>query len=285
LRAGGEYRWTIAPGHTAAGTFTEVEPSKRIVYTWGWEGQADLPPGASTVTITLEPAEGGTRVRLVHEGLTDEQATGHAEGWQHYWDRLLDAAVSGDAGADPWVTAAENLDRLSSAEASLAACQLVLRGLPADARGLATVCPKFTVDELIEHLTGSLTHLGAAAGATMDVPADGTAESRVAHVGQQALEAWRRRGLDGTVALRGETPAQLAANILSLELLVHAWDLAQATSQEVAAGDALSEYVLGLAQELIAPQMRDGDRFAEQVETGPDAGALERLVAFTGRSV
>jgi len=30
--------------------------------------------------------------------------------------------------------------------------------------------------------------------------------------------------------------------------------------------------------------MRDGDSFAEQVETGADAGALERLAAFTGRS-
>ena len=68
LRAGGDYRWTIVPGHTAAGTVTEVEPGRRLVITWGWEGSDDLPPGASTVTITLEPADGGTTVRLVHEG-------------------------------------------------------------------------------------------------------------------------------------------------------------------------------------------------------------------------
>src|ERR1039457_6926388 len=59
LRAGGEYRWTIVPGHSARGTFTEVEPGQRVVFTWGWEGDADLPPGASTVTITLEPSAGG----------------------------------------------------------------------------------------------------------------------------------------------------------------------------------------------------------------------------------
>ena len=45
LRAGGDYRWTIIPGHSAAGTFTEVEPGRRVVFTWGWEGSADLPPG------------------------------------------------------------------------------------------------------------------------------------------------------------------------------------------------------------------------------------------------
>ena len=38
LRAGGEYRWTVIPGNSAAGTFTEVEPGRRVVFTWGWEG-------------------------------------------------------------------------------------------------------------------------------------------------------------------------------------------------------------------------------------------------------
>jgi hypothetical protein len=45
----------------------------------------------------------------------------------------------------------------------------------------------------------------------------------------------------------------------------------------------LSDYVLGLAQDVIAPPMRDGDRFAGVVEVGADADALDRLVAFTGR--
>ena len=76
LRVGGEYRWTIIPGHHAAGTFQEIEPGKRIVFTWGWESATDLPPGASTVTITLEPDDGGTSLRLVHEGLTPEQSSG-----------------------------------------------------------------------------------------------------------------------------------------------------------------------------------------------------------------
>src|ERR1700746_136177 len=44
LRAGGDYRWTIIPGHSVAGTITEVEPGRHVVFTWGWEGSADLPP-------------------------------------------------------------------------------------------------------------------------------------------------------------------------------------------------------------------------------------------------
>ena len=43
LRAGGSYRWTVTPGHVAAGTFREVEPGRRIVFGWGWDADADLP--------------------------------------------------------------------------------------------------------------------------------------------------------------------------------------------------------------------------------------------------
>ena len=102
LRAGGEYRWTVIPGNSAAGTFTEVEPGRRVVFTWGWEGSAELPPGASTVIITLEPAAGGTMVHLTHEGLSGEQEASHGAGWTHYLGRLITAATAAFAekGAD-----------------------------------------------------------------------------------------------------------------------------------------------------------------------------------------
>ncbi len=108
----------------------------------------------------------------------------------------------------------------------------------------------------------------------------------MATASQQALEAWRTRGIDGEVPFGGGMmPASMAAGILSIEYLVHAWDFASATSQPLEVSDALSDYVLGLCREVIAPAMRDGDRFAEEVMVGPDACALDRLAAFTGRSV
>src|SRR6201985_2900794 len=62
LRAGGEYQWTVIPGNSAAGTFTEVEPGRRVVFTWGWEGSEEQSP--STDTIHLEPVTGRDMLQL-----------------------------------------------------------------------------------------------------------------------------------------------------------------------------------------------------------------------------
>jgi uncharacterized protein (TIGR03086 family) len=80
-------------------------------------------------------------------------------------------------------------------------------------------------------------------------------------------------------------PAAAALGILSIEFLVHAWDFAQATGQHFAVSDQLAQYVLGVASQIITPEVRAGGSFADPVETGPDAGILDRLIAFTGRSV
>jgi uncharacterized protein (TIGR03086 family) len=290
LRAGGEYRWTIIPGHTARGSFTEVEPGRRVVFTWGWEDSADLPPGASTVTVTLEPAEGGTLVRLVHEGLTGEQAEGHAQGWSHYLGRLVTAATEGDAGADEWGAAPQPLDALSSAEATLAVCQLVLRGIAEPAYQGSTVCPKFTVAELADHLIASVQFFGYEAGAQFPgAPAatpPATLEARLAAVAQPTLEAWRARGLDGIFSAGPRAmPAADGLGILSIELLVHAWDFAQATGQRVIVSDVLTEHVLGIAHTIITPEVRGGgSSFAGAVPVDPGAHVLDRLIAYTGRA-
>jgi len=284
LRAGGDYRWTIIPGHSVAGTFTEVEPGRRVVFTWGWEGSADLSPGASTVIITLEPAAGGTMVHLVHEGLSGEQEASHAEGWTHYLDRLVTAATAGDAGPDEWA-AKPALDPLNSAEATLATCQLVLRGIAEADYHKPTVCTEFDVTQLADHLIGSVTYLGAAAGASAE-PVTGPLETRVATAAQATLEAWHVRGLDGEVKVGPhEMPAGAALGILSIEFLVHAWDFAQATGQQVVVSDEVAQHVLGVARQIITPEARRGGSFADAVEATPDAGLLDRLVAFTGRDL
>ena len=284
LRAGGAWRWTVTPGHIASGTVREVEPGRRVVLGWGWEG-GDLPPDASTVTVTVEPAEGGSLVTLVHDGLTAEQAAMHAEGWHHYFERLERVAKTGDAGQDEWAWAPEDLTPLVAAEAALAVLQPVLRNLTTEDRPKQTPCDEFTCHQLVEHLFGSLTQLGAMAGADVVTPGQGSLENRISVMAEQVLTAWRSVDLDGTVPGPGgsELPASLAAGILSIELVLHGWDLAEASGQRLHISDELVTYVRGLA-EAVVPDGRERGAFAGEVAPAPDASAVDRLAAYAGRT-
>jgi len=107
-RVGGLLRVLVTSGRTALGELLEVDPPRRLVYTWGWEPTGDpvvdqVPPGSSTVELDLVPSAGGTLLRMVHSGLpTVEQEEAHAMGWLHYLGRLAVAAAGGDPGPDPW---------------------------------------------------------------------------------------------------------------------------------------------------------------------------------------
>lgn len=284
LRAGGSYQWTVTPGHVAAGTFREVEPGRRIVFGWGWDGSEDLPYDASTVTVTVEPTEGGSLVTLVHEGLTEEQAKSHAEGWEHYFERLERLATTGDAGPDEWAYAPENLTPVVAAEAALAVLQPILRNLTPEDQPKPTPCTDFTCHELAEHLLMSLGQLGAMAGATVTNPEEGSLENRVSVMAGQAIEAWGKVDLDGTVPGPGGSPmpAAFAASILPVELALHGWDLAQSSGQSVHISDELVDYLRGLAQGLV-PGGR-GSSFGDEVVPADGASALDRLVAYAGRT-
>jgi len=109
-RPDGLYRVRINARNLMEGRFVELVPYRRIVFTWGWEIPGDpVPPGSSTVEVTLAPDDSGTLLTLVHRGLPDEQAAaGHAEGWDHFLPRLATAAAGGDPGPDPWAAAQES---------------------------------------------------------------------------------------------------------------------------------------------------------------------------------
>jgi len=105
-RPGGIYRVNVTGRDIARGEYVEIVPYSRVVFTWGWEGEGQpVPPGASTVEISLIPDGNGTLVRLRHSGLSQEVAAQHVEGWEHYLPRLAIAAAGGDAGPDPWAGA------------------------------------------------------------------------------------------------------------------------------------------------------------------------------------
>lgn len=100
---GGICRININERDVVGGTYLEVVPNSRVVFTWGWEG-SPLPLGSTTVEITLVPEADGTRVYLRHLGIPVEQRAFQAAGWDHTLARLVIVAEGGDPGPDAWAT-------------------------------------------------------------------------------------------------------------------------------------------------------------------------------------
>jgi uncharacterized protein YndB with AHSA1/START domain len=101
-RPGGVLQIRMPGGQVASGRFVEVIPEQRLVFTWGWEGEAPpVPPGSTTVVIELELDQAGTLLRLTHSGLAPPPvAEHHRDGWERHLERLSVRAEGGDPGPD-----------------------------------------------------------------------------------------------------------------------------------------------------------------------------------------
>ena len=100
-RVGGVFSVLMANGLNARGEFLELVPNRRVVFTWGWIGYENLPPGSSTVEIELRADGDATVLVLTHRALPDEELPPQRMGWVHYLPRLAVAAAAGDPGEDP----------------------------------------------------------------------------------------------------------------------------------------------------------------------------------------
>ncbi len=97
---GGAFSMHVRDGPSARGKLVALEPGRRVVLTWGWDGHPTVPPGSTTVEIELLAEGDATLVRLTHRGLPDDELASHRDGWEHYLPRLALAAVGEVPGPD-----------------------------------------------------------------------------------------------------------------------------------------------------------------------------------------
>ena len=99
---GGVFAVDINARTTAMGHYVEIDPPKRVVFTFGWNDHPSVPPGSTTVEVTLTDDAGATLLQFTHRDLpSEEQRDQHAHGWSHFLARLEIAGAGGDAGPDP----------------------------------------------------------------------------------------------------------------------------------------------------------------------------------------
>jgi uncharacterized protein (TIGR03086 family) len=156
-----------------------------------------------------------------------------------------------------------------------------------------TPCSEFTVHDVIDHMivlggTFSYWFRGEEApelkppGVYGWVPA---AEFR--KVMDDLLNAVQSPGaMERTItAPIGEMPGSTFARFVAFDGLIHGWDLASATGLEYEPPAALITSVDEFARGALTAAMRDGDTFKQPTTAPHDANQMERLAAFSGRSL
>jgi uncharacterized protein YndB with AHSA1/START domain len=98
---GGSYRFAydVAPGHTVVigGTYREISPPHRIVFSWLIEPPDEHAGIESRVTVTLTPSGAATELLIHHDdfGRADAEAR-HAQGWAGALDHLSAMLTEGN---------------------------------------------------------------------------------------------------------------------------------------------------------------------------------------------
>lgn len=157
----------------------------------------------------------------------------------------------------------------------------------------ATPCSDFTVHDVLDHMivlgtAFTRSFRGEEAGDVHAPPVYGwvpAAEFR--HVMTELLDAVQSPGaMERTVtAPVGELPGATFARFVAFDGLIHGWDLAVATGQRYDPPAAVVAAVDEFARGAITAEMRDGNTFKAATAPPDDASRLERLVAFSGRTL
>ena len=156
-----------------------------------------------------------------------------------------------------------------------------------------TPCSDFAVRGVLGHMIGGATQFAAAFRGTTpaEVPADvadmpDVVDRAGAALGDLIAAISAPGALDKTVAAPfGDMPGEAFARFVVLDGLVHGWDIATSTGQVYDPSDQLVAEVEAFARQTIADEMRDGDTFAAEMTAPAGASPMERLAAFTGRTV
>jgi len=104
-RPGGRYSLVMrnaegAP-HPLSGTFQELTPPERLVYSWLWGGEGGYAGLETRVTLEFAERDGGTDLTLTHELFTDaDQVAAHQGGWTSSFNCLDEALKQGDQDHD-----------------------------------------------------------------------------------------------------------------------------------------------------------------------------------------
>jgi uncharacterized protein (TIGR03086 family) len=145
--------------------------------------------------------------------------------------------------------------------------------------------PGWDVGVLFEHVMDLTVRIAAAAGIIIRDNVEAAPQQRVAAVVEPLVAGWRRRQMRGEITWRTRRLSDpVAINVLTLDIVVHGWDLAVSLDRVLEISEPRAQYLLDFAHNALTDDVRSDSGFGRPVAGYEERGStLDRLVAFTGR--
>lgn len=179
------------------------------------------------------------------------------------------------------------------------AMSAVVQGVDPARLDSPTPCPDYTVAALLDHIDLLVVAFAEAARKeNLDTGGAGAPPGVAEHLDPEwqtkiprnldaLAEAWRDPDAWTGMTAAGsiEMPGEVAGVVATEELVVHGWDLARATGQDLATDPGALEAALQMLGQFQEPGKvaEPGAAFGTVVDTTDDAPLLDRVVAFSGR--
>jgi uncharacterized protein (TIGR03086 family) len=170
----------------------------------------------------------------------------------------------------------------------------VLAAVTPDQLGAATPCASWSVADVINHVVNGTNAVAAQLrGQAMTGPEDAAGGDYVAAYGTAGaglLAVFEAEGtMDKVVTLGPRSlPAPAVLGLRTVDVFMHAWDIAKATGQSTDLDATLSEALLESSKAMMTPERRgeDGKAPFGPEQPAPDgASSADRLAAYLGRQV
>jgi uncharacterized protein (TIGR03086 family) len=180
-------------------------------------------------------------------------------------------------------------DHLYSVVASL---QPVIHGVSALEMDRPTPCTEYDVRTVANHLLGTVEAMRRVGASEPLDPQDpwGTNGDNIreqwrddlAHKLTEFADAWSQPDAWEGDAMDGAMPRQLVGDMGFVEVMLHGWDLARGTGQDLEYDDGAVERGIEIL-EVIGEQGRSGGAFGPEVDVPDDAEPFARFLAKSGR--
>lgn len=174
----------------------------------------------------------------------------------------------------------------------------LVRNISDDQLKNPTPCPDYSLGDLIEHVGGlTLAFTGAAAKDVGGAGAQGPSgdASRLASDWRDRIpadladlaEAWREPDAWTGMTRAGgvDLPGEVAGLVALDELVVHGWDVAQASGQPYDCDPSSLGAVRGFVEQFSGPGQEESRKglFGPVVDVPADAASLDQVIGLTGR--